>query len=59
MSRNLEGFYISAFILEIDQVNQALLDGLGRFLLSRIDVLPEAFHRINYIPQTETIYRTY
>lgn len=59
LSRNLEGFYISAFILEKDQVNQALLDGLGRFLLSRIDVLPEAFRRINYIPQTETIYRTY
>ncbi len=59
LSRNLEGFYISAFILEIEQVNQALLDGLGRFLLSRVDVLPEAFQRINYIPQTETIYRTY
>ena len=59
LSRNLEGFYISAFILEAHQVNQAMLDGLGRFLLSRIGALPEEFRRINYIPKAETVYRTY
>lgn len=59
LSRNLEGFYISAFILERNQVDQAMLDGLGRFLLSRIDALPEAFRRINYIPQADVSYKTY
>lgn len=50
LCRNLEGFCISAFILESDQVTQPLLEELGRFLLSRSNALPGALRRVNHLP---------
>ena len=49
-SRNLEGFCVSNFILDIAEVNQDFLDELGRFLLSRSPSLPGALRRVNYVP---------
>lgn len=42
MSRNLLAFGISAFKLQPEDVTSALLDDLGRILLSRADKLPSA-----------------
>lgn len=42
MSRNLLAFGISAFKLQPEDVTSALLDDLGRILLSRVDTLPSA-----------------
>jgi hypothetical protein len=53
ISRNLEGFGILAFDLDIGSVNQTLLDELGRFLLCRSNELPEALHRVTYKPNTK------
>lgn len=50
LCRNLEGFGISAFILDTTQVNQSLLEELGRFLLSRSNALPGALRRVNHVP---------
>jgi hypothetical protein len=50
LCRNLEGFSISAFTLEIEQVTQLLLEDLGRFLLSRSNTLPGALRRVNHVP---------
>jgi hypothetical protein len=52
-SRNLEGFCVSTFVLDVAAVNQALLDELGRFLLSRTPSLPKALHRVNYMPPSK------
>lgn len=49
-SRNLEGFCVSSFVLDIAEVNQDFLDELGRFLLSRSPLLPGALRRVNYVP---------
>jgi hypothetical protein len=50
LSRNLEGFGIAAFTLDRDRVDQSMLEGLGRFLMSRSDKLPDALRRITYVP---------
>ena len=42
MSRNLLAFGISSFRLQPEDVTSALLDDLGRVLLSRADELPSA-----------------
>jgi hypothetical protein len=52
-SRNLEGFCVSNFALDIAEVNQDFLDELGRFLLSRSLSLPGALRRVNYVPSAE------
>lgn len=52
LSRNLEGFGISAFVIQPDQVNQQLLDDMGRFLLGRIPQLPAALQRVHYRPNS-------
>lgn len=49
-SRNLEGFCVSNFVLDVAEVNQDFLDELGRFLLSRSPLLPGALRRVNYVP---------
>ena len=48
LCRNLEGFGIAAFVLDPDEANQALLDGIGRFLLGRSPQLPAALRRVHY-----------
>lgn len=48
ISRNLEGFAISAFELDPAKVGDAFLDQLGRLLLGRSDKLPDEFKRVNY-----------
>lgn len=53
LCRNLEGFGIAAFILDADQVNQSLLEELGRFLLSRGNALPGALRRVNHVPSVK------
>ena len=50
LCRNLEGFCISAFVLDVDHVNQSLLEELGRFLLSRNNTLPVMLRRVNHVP---------
>lgn len=50
LCRNLEGFCISAFILDSAHVTQSLLEELGRYLLSRSNVLPGALQRVNHVP---------
>lgn len=52
LCRNLEGFGISAFTIEVDQVDQKLLDDLGRYLLCRGDTLPAALRRVHHRPKT-------
>ncbi len=42
LSRNLLAFGISSFRLKIEDVTSALLDDIGRVLLSRTDKLPDA-----------------
>ncbi len=42
LSRNLLAFGISSFRLQTEDVTSALLDDLGRVLLSRADTLPDA-----------------
>lgn len=49
VSRNFEAFCISAFVIDIEQVDQTFLDELGRFLLSRRSELPDALRRVNYV----------
>lgn len=49
-SRNLEGFFTSSFVVDVDQVNQSLLDELGQFILSRRNVLPGALRRVDRAP---------
>lgn len=53
LCRNLEGFGISAFILDADRVDQSLLEALGRFLLSRGNALPGALRRVNHVPSVK------
>jgi hypothetical protein len=43
-SRNLDGFGVAVFVCAPEDVTQQMLDGLGRFLLSRADKLPLALH---------------
>ena len=49
VSRNLEAFCISAFVIDIEQVNQSFLEELGSFLLSRRSELPSAMRRVKYV----------
>ena len=49
VSRNLEAFCISSFVIDIEQVNQSFLEEFGRFLLSRRSELPNALRRVNYV----------
>lgn len=46
LARNLEGFGIAAFELDPAEASQAVLDGIGRFLLCRSDQLPAALRRV-------------
>lgn len=51
LSRNLEGFGISAFLLAPEDVDRALLDGIGSFLLARTTTLPPQMRRAHYRDQ--------
>lgn len=46
LARNIEGFGIAAFELDPAEVSQAVLDGIGRFLLFRSDQVPGALRRV-------------
>ncbi|HTY03921.1 MAG TPA: hypothetical protein VMC81_09340 [Rhodocyclaceae bacterium] len=46
--RNLENFGISAFTCSPEEIDQALLDGIGRYLLARSHQLPAALRRAHY-----------
>ena len=48
LGRNLEGFGVSAFVLNPADAGDAFLDQLGRFLLGRSDRLPDVLRRVNY-----------
>ncbi len=48
---NLEDFGSVAFNLTPEQITTPLLDELGRFLMGRSNVLPDALNRTRHIPQ--------
>ena len=49
--RNFDGFGMSAFRLDPERVNVELLDDLGRYLIGRIDALPEALRLARTTPR--------
>jgi hypothetical protein len=46
LSRNLDGFGIAAFVCDAEEVDQTLLDDLGRFLLDRTNRLPVGLNQV-------------
>jgi hypothetical protein len=47
LTRNLDDFGIAAFVCDAADINQQLLDDLGRFLLDRIDKLPPGLQPVH------------
>ena len=56
LSNNFDGFGLAAHVLDPADVNQKLLDEIGRFLIGRNNSLPEIMSRTRFKPQY-AIYR--
>lgn len=52
LARNVEGFGIAAFELDLADATQALFDGIGRFLLCRTNQLPPALRRTQFLRES-------
>src|SRR5206468_7238372 len=48
LSCNIDGFGVAAFEIELDDVTPKLLDGVGRFLIGRSNVLPLPLRRVRH-----------
>lgn len=56
LCNNFDGFGLAAYILNPEDVNQQLLDEIGRFLLGRKDSLPAILGSTRYVPN-HPVYR--